>query len=293
MKKLWIGVLFWCGALWAESAKPETPVITSFPEKFFLQLITRYNYASFSGESTDDVELQTNLPIELGVGGGYGIFSWSSLLSFSFGSDEDRPRTKGTNLQLGFYGNRFFGEAILIADDGFYSKEQNGDQILSYNLFVMELALKLNYLWNPEHSLRAFYSMDRRQWVNNGSFICGLGAYYHGIESKDSVMAYYSERQSFLHAGPSVGYSYNWVWDSGMFLNLMATGSTTVGKNVTRDKWMVFFQFFPQAVLGYHSDTWSVNFPFAINFLHLSDQSGKISDVLLKASGGMTLTKRF
>ena len=106
-------------------------------------------------------------------------------------------------------------------------------------------------------------------------------------------MAYYSERQSFLHAGTSVGYSYNWVWDSGMFLNLMATGSTTVGKNVTRDKWMVFFQFFPQAVLGYHSDTWSVNFPFAINFLHLSDQSGKISDVLLKASGGMTLTKRF
>ena len=138
MKKLWIGVLFWCGALWAESAKPETPVTTSFPEKFFLQLITRYNYASFSGESTDDVDLKTNLPIELGVGGGYGIFSWSSLLSFSFGSEDDRPSTKGTNLQLGFYGNRFFGEAFLLADDGFYSKKRKEENAISYNQFVME-----------------------------------------------------------------------------------------------------------------------------------------------------------
>ena len=70
MKKLWMGVLFWCGVLWAESAMADPPPVTSFSEKFFLQLIARYNYASFSGESTDDVDLKTNLPIELGVGGG-------------------------------------------------------------------------------------------------------------------------------------------------------------------------------------------------------------------------------
>ncbi|PWK93666.1 uncharacterized protein DUF4421 [Hallerella porci] len=298
MKIFLISLWLLAGLLWAEAqgmVASTDSVVTAFPEKFFIQFYAQYNYAAFSGESTDNKDLKTNLPVHIGFGGGYGPFSWTSMLSMSFGADEDLPITKAANLQFNYFSDRIFGDAEIGVNDGFYKRErfEEKDKAEAYQLMIIKGSLSINYIWNKDHSLRAVYNMDRRQWKSNGSFILGIGAYYHGIESKDSALSFYSEMQSFVHAGPSAGYSYNWIWDNGMFGNLLIVGTTSVGKNVTRNEWMQFYQIFPKGVLGYHSHTWSINFPLILSLLWIHENDGKVGDFFLEASAGFTITKRF
>lgn len=290
----WIGaILFFVGFAFAEADSLPDSVITSFPDKISVQFLARYNYASFSGASTDDETLQTNRPIDLGLGGGYGDFTWSTLFTFSFGSDNSKPRTQATNLQFNYFGDRFFGDLYLKVNDGFYYHNDSLDEFVSYKLRIIEIGLDANYLWNKEHSLRAVYSLDRRQWKHNGSFICGFGVYYHGIVSQDSALAFYKDYQGFLHAGPNVGVSRIWAWKNGFFFNVMIVGTVSLGMNMTRKEWMQFYQVFPKFAVGYHSDTWSVTFPFYVSVLLLNENDGEINDTFFEGSGGFMVTKRF
>lgn len=109
MKKLFALVLLFFGMALAEETAGDSAVV-SFPDRLSIQLIARYNYASFSGESTDDKDLATNRPIDLGLGGGYGDWTWSSLFTVSFGADSKKPKTQATDLQLNYFGDRFFLE---------------------------------------------------------------------------------------------------------------------------------------------------------------------------------------
>ena len=226
-------------------------------------------------------------------GGGYGDFTWSTLFTFSFGTDKSKPRTQATNLQFNYFGDRIFGDLFLKINDGFYYHNDSLDEYVPYKLRVIEIGLDVNYLWNKEHSLRSVYSLDRRQWKHNGSFVWGFGVFYNGIVSRDSVLSFYEDYQGFLHAGPDIGYSHNWAWKNGFFMNLMIVGSVSLGMNMTRKEWMQFYQVFPKFAAGYHSDTWSVNFPFFVSVLHLNENDGEIDDTFMEASVGFMVTKRF
>lgn len=289
-----LGILLWIvGLAFAETEFSPDSVITTFPDKISIQFLARYNYAAFSGASTDDEQMQTNCPIDLGLGGGYGDFTWSTLFTFSFGTDQSKPRTQATNLQFNYFGDRIFGDLFLKINDGFYYHNDSLDEYVPYKLRVIEIGLDVNYLWNKEHSLRSVYSLDRRQWKHNGSFVWGFGVFYNGIVSQDSVLSFYEDYQGFLHAGPDIGYSHNWAWKNGFFMNLMIVGSVSLGMNMTRKEWMQFYQVFPKFAAGYHSDTWSVNFPFFVSVLHLNENDGEIDDTFMEASGGFMVTKRF
>lgn len=267
--------------------------IASFPDKFSIQLIARYNYASLSGESMDDKVLATNRPVDLGLGGGYGDWTWSSLFTLSFGADSEKPKTQATDWQLNYYGDRFFWSLFLKANNGFYWKDSEADEFRKAKLLTVSAGYDIDYLWNREHSLRAAYSLDRRQKKSNGSFIWGAGVYYHGLVSLDSLLPQYGKYQQFIHLGPSIGYSYTWVWQNGWFFNLLGVASTSFGKNVTRNQWMRFSQVFPKFAVGYHSQKWSVHFPFFVNALLLSSNDGELDDIFFSASGGFMVTRRF
>ena len=65
-----LGILLWIvGLAFAETEFSPDSVITTFPDKISIQFLARYNYAAFSGASTDDEQMQTNCPIDLGLGG--------------------------------------------------------------------------------------------------------------------------------------------------------------------------------------------------------------------------------
>lgn len=292
MKKIFALVLLFFGMALAEEAAGDSAVV-SFQDRLSIQLIARYNYASFSGESTDDKDLVTNRPIDLGLGGGYGDWTWSSLFTVSFGADSKKPKTQATDLQLNYFGDRFFWNLFLKVNNGFYWKDSEADEFRKAKLLTVSAGYDIDYLWNREHSLRAAYSLDRRQKKSNGSFIWGAGVYYHGIVSLDSLLPQYTKYQQFIHLGPSVGYSYTWVWQNGWFFNLLGVASTSFGKNVTRNQWMLFSQVFPKFAAGYHGEKWSIHFPFFVNAIRLSSNDGMLDDIFFNASGGFMLTRRF
>lgn len=266
-------------------------VITAFPQKISVQILSRYPFTLYSGESTSDEKLLTNRSIDLGLGGGYGDWTWSSLFAFSVGHDRKKPRTYATDLQLNYYGDRFFWDVYLKAIDGFFVDVDSG--YAKVDLLIVEAGFDLNFLWNPEHSLRAAYALDRRQWESNGSFILGGGVYYTGIRSGDSLLPYFETYQQFVYAGPNVGYSYTWVWDSGWFLNLLGIANINLGLNLTRKEFVSFFQIFPSLSVGFHGDSWSVHFPVTSRIVNLKSGSGEVDDVLYFGSAGFMVTKRF
>lgn len=107
MKIPFLFVLLFLGmALSAETTGDS--VIVAFSDRVSIQLLARYHYASFSGKSTDDKDLATNRPVDLGIGGGYGDWTWSSLFTISFGADTEKPKTRATDLQFNYFGDRFF-----------------------------------------------------------------------------------------------------------------------------------------------------------------------------------------
>lgn len=266
-------------------------LITAFPQKISVQFLTRYPFMSYSGESASDENLQTNRSIDLGLGGGYGDWTWSSLFAFSFGVDSDKPRTYATDYQLNYYGDRFFWDIYLKAIDGFYVDTDSGYAKL--DLLIVEAGFDLNFFWNPEHSLRAAYALDRRQWESNGSFILGGGVYYTGIRSEDSALTYFETYQQFAYAGPNVGYSYTWVWESGWFLNLLGIANVNWGMNLTRKEFVGSFQIFPSLSAGFHGDSWSVHFPVTSRIVNLKSNSGEVDDFLYFGAAGFMVTKRF
>lgn len=292
--KIFIGVLLLTGILLAQSeTAPSDSVIEKFSDKISLQFIVTYNYAQFSGESTDDEQLLTNRPVNLGLGGGYGDFTWSSILSFSFGANKDRPKTKASGLDFGYFGDRFIGNLFFRSNDGFYMNVDDSTDFRKVDLFTIAAGFDFAYILNKEHSIRAAYSLDRKQRKSNGSFIFGMGVYYNGFQSDDSLLTHYGDYQQFVHVGPSAGYSQSWVWGRGWFFNMMGAYTISFGKNLSRDQWMIFAQIFPRFSIGYHAKKWSIHFPFSMNILQVASDDDEVGDTFFNASGGMMVTRRF
>lgn len=281
-------------ALLCAETIPADSAITAFPQKIAIQFLARYPYTSFVGKTLDGKALKTNRSVDIGIGGGYGDFTWSSVFAFSFGYDKEKPQSRATDHQLDYYGDRFFWRLYLKAIDGFfYDVESEEKKFEKADLLLVESGFNLNYLWNKEHSLRAAYSLDRRQWKSNGSFIWGVGLYYTGILSRDSLMPYFEDYQQFLYAGPDIGYSYTWIFENGWFLNLLGIASANWGMNLTKKSSLRFFQILPQFATGFHGDSWSIHFPMPVRIL-LFQTDDELSEInLFYASFGFMVTKRF
>jgi hypothetical protein len=308
--KIFSVVLLLTGILLAQSKTvPSDSVIEKFSDKISLQFITNYYFENLSGESLNDEKLSTNRPLNLGIGGGYGDFTWSSILSFSFGANEDRPKTKASGLGFNYFGDRFIGSLFFHANDGFYAEVDDSTKYRKVDFLTVSAGVDLAYILNKEHSLRAAYSLDRKQKKSNGSFIFGMGVYYNGFKSRDALFSAYKDYQQFVHTGPSVGYSHSWVWGRGWFYNMMGVFTLSFGKNLSQDQWLSLSQVFPRFSFGYHAKKWSIHFPFSLKILQItadkeaykealfSAGTGVVimnhSNVFFSASSGMMVTRRF
>lgn len=275
----------------AEASKPDS-VITAFDGKISVQFLARYNFASLVLNDSEKETFETNRPIDLGLGGGYGDWTWSTLFTFRFGADGKKPKTRATDLQLNYFGDRIFWRAFFKVNKGFAWKDSDADKYRKVDLRTISAGIDLDVLGNSEHSIRAAYALDRRQWKSNGSFLWGLGVYYNGIGAKDSLLPDYEKFQSVLHSGPSFGYSHTWVWRNGIFLNILGVVSGSVGRNFTKSEWCALTQVFPKFAAGYHGESWSIHFPFEVNLVQL-DALRQSSDIFFGASGGFMVTRRF
>jgi hypothetical protein len=309
---LWAGLVFLLGAycaagendaaealvpeLNAEDAAPKdaAAVIENFNNRFALGLSLRYNGMYFLQEKNPDENISSNLPLDFGF---IAAFKWLTLtfnlsLISTFNSEFFKDKSFDTLINL--YRETMYWKFFIKNYQGFHIDSINGDdrhretglEMFSGGLYWLYI------LNNSRHSLRAVYSLDRKQNVSSGSVLLGANTIYNNIYSADGAISRYADRQHLLSLGPNGGYSYTWVFDNNMFVNLNVIAGLNLSVNINTSDLFFTPQILPKAVFGYHGRTWSINIVGESEIL-LWRQNEETGDNTVWFSVSVTVMKRF
>jgi hypothetical protein len=192
-------------------------------------------------------------------------------------------------LQFNFYGEDTFWELFYKDYRGFYNEIFNEN--VSMDLDISSGGIFFEYiLLSNEHSIRSVYNLDRLQKVSNGSILVGFDAFYTSILSHDGLLEYYRERKNSMYFGPTIGYSYTWIFGNNYFLNLYCILGLNVG--VDFDNHYFFApEILPKLSLGKHNGLWSMNFIVGCNYLPFLRNSYK--DALFSGVANVNFSRRF
>jgi hypothetical protein len=261
----------------------EEEVISTFDEKWTISPFLNYNMGIFQQSNAD--RYRTNKPWNLGLGIRYKKISGkiSFPLSFSSGFSLD--------FDINSYFNKIFYRAYIKYYNDFYVHDTSENS----GLDAFTSGLMATYVQNHKnHSLSSVINLDKRQNVSSGSMLYGLGTFYTSMYSQTQTMSNYAEKQNLLYFGPSIGYSYIWVFQSGLFLNASILGFTNVGRNLSSNKWLIIPQVEPRIVFGHHNDTWSFNITLMNNSTILFwNNAGFSYDALTLLTLSTMFSKRF
>ena len=258
-------------------------IFTFFDEKWAIDLFTKYNMGIFS--ELNHSEYRTDKPFDIGIGFRYKNISahisvpiilddFFDIWAFDFETDS--------------YFDNIFYEAYFKHYPYFYIDDSN----LQSELSIHSSGLMATFIHNHEnHSLTSVTTLDRKQYISSGSLLYGFGVFHSSIFSAEASLKKYNERQHLLYFGPSIGYSYTWVFGYGVFLNSSLVFFANPGMNISTGSWLFFPQFEPKIVLGHHNNTWSTNLIMKNNAKFIMLNKDDI-DILTLVSITITFSKR-
>jgi hypothetical protein len=270
--------IFLFAALSAGSEVYAEDTIQYFNEKLTISLFLNYNYGSFTHE---DIEFITVTPINIGFGLRYKNLSASFSVPITF-----------NNTSFDFVINPYFDKIYYYAYVKYYHDFYQTDLNEKSNLDILSSAITATYVMNHEnHSLSSVINLDKKQTVSSGSLLYSFGAFFSSIFS-ETMYNYNGKRHNLIYFGPGMGYSYTFVFDNDMFINVSMVIFTNAGINMNNKEWLFIPQMEPQIVFGRHNKTWSFNIRIANNseFI-LREQSNY--NILTLSSFSAILSKRF
>ncbi|MDR1588278.1 MAG: DUF4421 domain-containing protein [Treponema sp.] len=281
----------------AESSAAEgvkDAVIEDFSNKFSLGLALRYNGMYFLQENEPDENISSDLPLDFGL---IAAFEWLTLtfnLSLINTFNSEFLKAKSFDAQIDLYRETMYWKFFAKNYQGFHLYSINdGDKGGEIGLEMFSGGLYWLYISDyRQHSLRAAYSLDRKQNRSSGSFLIGANTIYNSIYSGDGSISRYADRQHLLSLGPNGGYSYTWIFDNNMFINIHAIVGLNLSLNINARNWFFTPQILPKAALGYHGKTWSINVVGESEIL-IWRQDETIRDNTVWFSVSVTLMKRF
>lgn len=247
---------------------------------------------------------ESNKPVSIGVGFLWNSSSLSFSHGFSFMRDKEKGKTKATDFQYHYYGDKFLIDLYYKRNKGFYgytgdNKEEipTVDNIFPDFKIHMYGALFQYVRNNKRYSLGAAYDLNRVQVKSAGSLLLGGGVFYSSLRNipmlSDGVNDY--DKRTY-HFGPNIGYGYNWV----PLKKMLVAGAFTFGVNGAVEENLLtnktVFTVNPTVVgrfsIGYIGEEWIVSASAVANglFLNFKDdyQTG-----LLTSTFNFTLIKRF
>ena len=277
IRKITICVLLFAAlSLGSEVYADET--IQYFNEKLTISLLVNYNYGSFT---QDDTEYITIRPINIGLGFRYKMIAASASFPVPF-----------NNMSFNFEINPYFDRMYYHAYFKYYQDFYRGNQAEKSNLDILSSAITATYVVNHEnHSLSSVMNLDKKQTVSSGSFLYSFGAFFSSIFS-ETMDNYNERRHNLLYFGPGIGYSYTFVFENDMFLNVSMVIFTNAGININNKEWSFIPQMEPQIVFGQHKKTWSFNIRIANNSEFILRERSNY-DILTLSSISAILSKRF
>jgi len=259
--------------------------ITAFDENWAMNLFINYNSCSFEN-SLDSMKYSGEKPWQLGLGIRYKNISAEILAPILLSGQR---KNWCFDSKMDFYYDKIYYEANfthfpnLILQTG---NEQN-------KLDIYSSAIMATFIQNNEnHSLSSIIKLDKKQEASSGSLLYGFGVFYSSLYSTAKTIDMYSNRQHYIYFGPSIGYSYTFVFRNNMFLNLNCVAFANPAINMNTGKLLFIPCVEPKIILGSHSAKWSINLNMMNNSAFII-RNEKSIDPLVLVNVMIIFSKRF
>jgi hypothetical protein len=273
MKKNNLIYAFFFGILFLPAVYAENS-ITTFDNDWAFSFFSNFNRGTFAQSGTAAF---SSKPIwDIGMGIRYKKISAS--VSFPVPAADSSVAEPSFDFEFVSYLDKIYFDAYFK-----YYRDYHGNSDEPCGLDTLVSGIAATFVQNyRDHSMSSVNELNKRQNISSGSFLYSLGAYYSSLNN-------YDEKQKLLYCGPGFGYSYIWIFRSGLFMNASLVFFANAGYNISTDKWLFIPHLEPNLVFGYHRDTWSANIK-VMNKTTVVDES---YDLLTLTTITCTFSKRF
>ena len=222
-------------------------VIIPFEEKLAINIFSSYKSGDFSHNFNTDYA--TEEPWNIGLGIRYKNISAQFSIPISFSSSFDA--------EVNSYFDNLYYELFCKHYTDFYDDKQGDENNIGLDIFSTGISVAWVHN-NKNHSLSSVLKMNMKQTASSGSLVYGFGTYFSSIYSNDRL-SFYNDRQNILYFGPSIGYSYIFVFNNGFFMNLALSLRPNIGIGLNGTTVLFAPQVEPRIVIGHHHTAWSIN----------------------------------
>jgi hypothetical protein len=258
--------------------------ITFFDENFTISFFSKYNMGIF--EDFDSSQYRTDRPFDIGFGIRYKKFSAQVSVSIS---TEELFSTNVFDFEINSYFDNIYFETYFKSYPHLYVEGTN----IQSEMSIYSLGIMATFVHNHRnHFLSSVIEMDKKQNNSSGSLLYGFGIFHSSINSTNEAIKKFNEEQHLLYFGPSIGYSYTWVFGNGIFLNTSLVLFANPGININNSKLLFIPKFEPKIVFGHHSNTWSINLKMMDYSAFIIWDKGDF-DILTFVSVTIMFSKRF
>lgn len=263
--------------------------IVHFDENWAVNISGLFTIISFKEESG---YYTSERPWALGIGVRYKNTNASFSLPLYYKSNE--KLFDSFDIQAASYNEHIYYELFFKRYKGFTkgsAADESNNQ--NFDITIFSSGICAGWLLNGEnHSLSAVYDLDRKQLISNGSLILGFGVNFLSIISDEEKIKRYNDRQSLIYFGPTIGYSYTFVFSNGLFLNANLIIGADAGINFAARNLHFIPLVTPKMSFGRHFNTWSFNITGSCIFTAVFWNTDAI-DTLMPATIKLTFSKRF
>lgn len=251
----------------------QDPEISTFRSRLSLRFLTNYNFVSIQNSAYGDQPLESNRPLNLGIGFGYdSLFtlfdkSWDLSLEFRynlpFTTSDGHTNSHAFESGLNFFPGDWWISGNLRYYSGFSTKikDEPRDRIKFVDMSVTDMYISA--LWmasaNGKFSPRSAYFLERRQKHSAGSIVVGGRLQRNIAEDNDGILLYENNRRDITTTWVDMGYTYSFIFKRGYFLNLWGVLGLAYGRIVAEDDNVLLPEFETRSAFGYLGEKWSWN----------------------------------
>ena len=251
----------------------QEPEISTFRDRFSLRFLTNYNFISIQNSAYGNEPLESNRPLNLGIGFGYDslftLFDKSWDFSFDIRYNLPITTTDGhTNARAFETGINFFPDDWWLSGNfRYYSgfttriKDEPRDRIKFVDLSVTDMYFSA--LWmasaNGKFTPRSAYFLERLQKRSAGSIIVGGRLQRNIAKDNDGILLYENNRRDITTTWADMGYTYSFVFRRGYFLNMWGVLGLAYGRVISDDDNVLLPEFDLRSAFGYLGEKWSWN----------------------------------
>lgn len=286
MKRTFLAILVLTLPLFAEA-------VSEFDKKLSIRGLILFNYIALDFYDFKDGTLQTNNPVEVGLGLGYGDFSFDIQYALPFTKDDRSSASQSFDFSTSYFPGKFWIDAWIKYYNGFsYSDEENKNNV-EVELEFANYGSRVLYILNGEkHSPRAAYYLDRKQNISSGSVLLGADIQRASMKN-DGETDFLAKWEHVDYAGPQLGASYTFLFNNPKyFMNIFGVLGVNFGYNERKE----LSVFLPETVIkmafGYAGDYWAWNTVFSAATTNRYE-SAKGSDSFFQGSFSALIVRRF